>query len=63
MRRVDFHKAIILNRIGLNAPEIDFLFDILTEGQEVNINLDHWSSKIYDDVVNPLQLIRECVHS
>lgn len=63
LRRVDFHKAIIVNRVGLSAPEIDFLYDLLTEHTEINLTYDHWSSKIYDDVTNPLQLIREVVHS
>ena len=27
LRRVDFHKAFIINQAGLTAPEIDFLFN------------------------------------
>jgi hypothetical protein len=30
LARVDFHKACIINQIKLNAPEMDFLFDMLT---------------------------------
>lgn len=53
-RRVDFHKAFVVNRVGLTAPEIDTLYDILSNGLNVEITIDHWSSKIYDDVTNPL---------
>lgn len=63
LRRVDLHKAFIVNRVGLTAPEIDFLCDLLLDNSAGEISFEHWSSKIYDDVVNPLQLIREVVHS
>lgn len=63
LRRVDLHKACIVNRVGLTAPEIDFLYDLLLNGSEGDVTFEQWSSKIYDDVVNPLQLIREVVHS
>jgi hypothetical protein len=48
MKRVDFHQAIIINRILLSAPEIDFLFDFLV-GSEFELTFDHWTSRIYDD--------------
>lgn len=63
LRRVDFHKSFIFNKVGLSAPEIDLLYDILMENQEGDVTIDQWSGKIYDDVTNPLQLIREVVHS
>ena len=49
-----------MNKILLTAPEIDFLFDLLGQNSEI-ITLDNWLSKIFDDALNPLQLIRELV--
>lgn len=63
LRRVDLHKACIVNRVGLTAPEIDFLFATAAADGALEITLNHWTGKIYDDVSNPLQLIREVVHS
>lgn len=59
-RRIDFHQALITNKVGLSAPEIDFLFDLMGQGSEL-IVMDNWLSKIFDDALNPLQLIRELV--
>ena len=59
-RRVDFHKAMITNQVCLTAPEIDFLFDLLGQNGEL-VTLDHWLAKIFDDSLNPIQLIRELV--
>lgn len=52
--------AMIQNQIGLNAPEIDFLFDLLGNNGD-SVSMDHWLAKIFDDALNPLQLIRELV--
>jgi hypothetical protein len=49
MGKVDFHKAIIINQVGITAPEIDFLFDTLS-GHLSHISLDQWANYIYDDV-------------
>ena len=46
----------------MTAPEIDFLFDALTNRKSDTLTIDHWSSKIFDDALNPLQLIREVIH-
>ena len=63
MRRLDFHKAMVKNQTGLTAPEIDFLFDLLAArskpSQEPELRLEDWTSRIFDDALNPLQLIRE----
>ena len=63
MRRSDFHKAIMTNGVGLTAPEIDFLYETLcaSQGALMELTIDNWTSKIYDDITNPLQLIREVV--
>lgn len=42
------------NQVGLTAPEIDFLFDLLTGQQGTELKLEHWTSKIFDDALNPL---------
>ena len=52
--------AMIQNQVGLTAPEIDFLFDLLCQSGD-QVSMDHWLSKIFDDALNPLQLIRELV--
>jgi len=39
--------------VGLKAPEIDFLFQIMA-GEEEVVTEEHWMAKIYDDVHNPL---------
>ena len=53
------------NQVGLTAPEIDFLFDTLTGNskQEIVLKLEHWTSRIFDDALNPLQLLRELVQA
>ena len=51
------------NQVGLTAPEIDFLFDLLTSQQGTELKLEHWTSKIFDDALNPLQLLRELVQA
>ena len=45
------------------APEIDFLFDTLLQkhASQDEVRVENWLSKIYDDALNPLQLIRELV--
>jgi hypothetical protein len=46
----------------LSAPEIDFLFDILASSVQVKeVSVTEWASKIFDDALNPLQLIREII--
>jgi len=56
LRRNDFHKAIVVNGVGLTAPEIDYLFDLLAGqvGSNISLTFDNWSQKIYDDTTNPL---------
>ena len=67
MRRVDLHKALVKNQVGLTAPEIDFLFDVLTgttrSSNWAELRLEHWVSRIFDDALNPLQLVRELAHA
>jgi hypothetical protein len=60
LTRIDFHKGCIINQVKLTAPEIDFLFDMLTK-EASELTLDLWQARIFDDALNPLQLIRELV--
>jgi hypothetical protein len=62
LRRQELHKAMLSNSAQLTAPEMDFLFKLLSVGKH-EFGLEQWLSKIYDDCINPLQLIRECVQS
>lgn len=53
------------SQVGLTAPEIDFLFDTLTGNlkKDIELKLEHWTSRIFDDALNPLQLLRELVQA
>ena len=53
LRRVDFHTALVSERLNLSAPEIDFLFDLMA-GSKTEVTQELWLAKIYDDVHNPL---------
>lgn len=63
LTRYDFHRAVVINRIPLSTPEIDFLFDMLTGNTNGELNFEAWSFKIYDDIVNPLQALREVIQA
>lgn len=55
MRRPDLHVACVMNGVSLSAPEIDFLFDVLSQSSTANeITQSQWASKIFDDAMNPL---------
>jgi hypothetical protein len=55
MRRPDLHTACVMNGVNLTAPEIDFLFDILSASSTASdIGQAQWASKIFDDAMNPL---------
>jgi hypothetical protein len=55
LRRPDLHVACVMNGVGLTAPEIDFLFDTLSQSSVANeISMKQWASKIFDDAMNPL---------
>jgi len=62
LRRPDLHIACIKNGLGLSAPEIDFLFDVLAQSVQIKeVSVTEWASKIFDDALNPLQLVREII--
>lgn len=63
LSRVDFHKAILSAGLKeLRAPEIDALFNLLDLNEDGELDLDEWRSRIYEDSVNPLQMLREVVN-
>lgn len=61
LRRYELHKAAVSNGIKLTAPEIDFLFDVLTGFKNLPTTLlgqKQWTTKIFDESGNSLQVIR-----
>jgi hypothetical protein len=66
LSRIDFHKAINNeSELGskFSAPEIDALFNVLDANKDEELDIDEWRLKIYEDVNNPLQMLREIVSS
>lgn len=63
LSRVDFHKAINNDSelSKFSAIEIDSLFNLLDMNQDGELDLDEWKSRIYEDQMNPLQMLREVV--
>ena len=65
MTRLDFHKAINneseLSRFS--APEIDGLFNLLDMNEDGELDVEEWKTRIYEDSMNPLQMLREVVSS
>jgi Ca2+-binding EF-hand superfamily protein len=61
LTRVDFHKALHMCNLHFSAPEIDGLFYLLDLNQDGELDLDEWRSRIYEDCMNPLQMLREVV--
>ena len=65
LSRVDFHSA--LNSVSelskFSAPEIDSLFNILDTKQDDELDVDEWKTRIYEDQMNPLQMLREIVEN
>lgn len=43
------------------APEIDGLFRLLDINQDGDLDVEEWRSRIYEDSLNPLQMLREVI--
>lgn len=43
------------------APEIDALFDMLDTKKDGALDVEEWKSRIYEDSLNPLQMLREVI--
>lgn len=43
------------------APEIDGLFKLLDINQDGELDIEEWKARIYEDSLNPLQMLREVV--
>ncbi len=63
LTRIDLHRSFTMVGIEFSAPEIDALFNLLDLNSDGVIDLDEWKSRVYEDNVNPLQLIREVVNA
>jgi hypothetical protein len=65
-KRYDFQKSIVSAKIALTAPEIDYLFDLMTGFKQLNSTLlghKNWSSKIIDQSGSALNVLRNIVKS
>lgn len=64
LTRVDFHKALNHeSELGskFSAPEIDGLFALLDMNQDGELDVDEWKTRIYEDSLNPIQMLREII--
>mmetsp|Transcript_23065 Transcript_23065/g.22459 ORF Transcript_23065/g.22459 Transcript_23065/m.22459 type:complete len:459 (+) Transcript_23065:1720-3096(+) len=63
LARLDFHKALkgVPELSAFSAPEIDALFNLLDLNQDDQLDLEEWKTRIYEDSLNPLQMLREIV--
>jgi len=46
-----------------SAPEIDGLFKLLDINEDGELDIEEWRSRIYEDSLNPLQMLREVVQT
>ena len=58
LTRLDFHKGLASTEIGLGAPDVDALFNLLDINDDGVVDLREWKNRIYEDSVNPLQLFK-----
>ena len=61
LTRADFHKALNACDFKFSAPEIDGLFYTLDTNQDQELDVDEWKNRIYEDSLNPLQMLRDVV--
>ena len=61
LTRLDFHRALNETEINLGAPDIDALFNLLDINEDGLLDLREWKNRIYEDSVNPLQLLRDVI--
>jgi Ca2+-binding EF-hand superfamily protein len=43
------------------APEVDALFKLLDMNEDGELDIEEWKARIYEDSLNPLQMLREVV--
>lgn len=63
LSRSDFHKVMNGQEFRFSAPEIDGLFQTLDVNQDGELDVEEWKSRIYEDSLNPLQMLREVVQN
>jgi len=44
-----------------SAPEIDALFKLLDINNDGDLDIEEWKTRIYEDSLNPLQMLRDIV--
>lgn len=61
---MDIHlfESIMKKLFNLTSPEIESIFAAIDENQDGLIDRQEWCDKVYEDVSNPLQLLREIVN-
>ena len=61
LSRAEFHKVMNQFEFRFTAPEIDGLFRLLDSNQDGDLDIEEWKGRIYEDSLNPLQMLREVV--
>jgi len=61
LKHLDFHKAVVGSGMEFSAPEIDSVFAALDQNNAGEIDMAKWKVRIYEDSLNPLQLLREVI--
>lgn len=63
LTRVEFHRVMSSLEFHFTAPEIDGLFRLLDINQDGELDIEEWKSRIYEDSLNPLQMLREVINN
>lgn len=61
LTRSEFHKVMNMFDFRFTAPEIDGLFRLLDMNEDGDLDIEEWKSRIYEDSLNPLQMLREVI--
>lgn len=63
LTRSEFHRVMNQFEFRFSAPEIDGLFKLLDLNEDGELDIEEWKSRIYEDSLNPLQMLREVVQN
>jgi Ca2+-binding EF-hand superfamily protein len=61
LSRSEFHRVLHMVGFKFSAPEIDALFKLLDANNDGELDIEEWKTRIYEDSLNPLQMLREIV--